>query len=103
MKVGWTQNIVIMEADLDMESRYWYLRAVQQFSWSKAELVSQIAMGAHLKAVKKKDTSNIPPVQAKRHQEFIDIVVAFLDRLWYNKSRQIHLFRQTEIICKAYG
>lgn len=34
LEVGWTQNIVILEADLDMEGRSWYLRAVRQFGWS---------------------------------------------------------------------
>ena len=32
MEVGWTQNIVILEADLDMGARCWYLQAAQQFS-----------------------------------------------------------------------
>lgn len=44
MKVGWTQNIVIMETDLDMEDRSWHLEAVQRFCWSKAELTEQIAI-----------------------------------------------------------
>lgn len=48
MKVGWTQNIVIMEAELDMDARLWYLRAVQRFGWSKAKLAKQINAGAHL-------------------------------------------------------
>lgn len=48
MKVGWTQNIVIMEADLDMDARLWYLQAVRRFGWSKAELARQINAGAYL-------------------------------------------------------
>ena len=47
MKIGWTQNVVIMEADLSMELREWYLRAVNQFHWSKAELIERIATNAH--------------------------------------------------------
>ena len=31
MKLGWTLNVVIMEADLTMELREWYLRAARQF------------------------------------------------------------------------
>ena len=31
MKIGWTQNIVIMEAGLDMDARLWYLWAVQRY------------------------------------------------------------------------
>lgn len=48
MKIGWTQNIIILEADLDVEARGWYLWAVRQFGWSKAELVKQINAGVHL-------------------------------------------------------
>ena len=31
MKIGWTQNIIILEADLDMGARCWYLQAVRRF------------------------------------------------------------------------
>lgn len=47
--IGWTQNVVIMEADLAMDQRHWYLRAVLQFGWSKAELLRQISESAHEK------------------------------------------------------
>ncbi len=48
MKNSWTQNIVILEANLDMDARCWYLRAAWQLGWSKAELIKQIDTGAHL-------------------------------------------------------
>lgn len=47
MKIGWTQNIVILEADLEMESRFWYIRAAYQFGWSKMELSNKICECAH--------------------------------------------------------
>ena len=47
MKLGWIQNVVIMEADLTMELRQWYMKAVEQFSWSKTELLANIAINAH--------------------------------------------------------
>ena len=47
MKLGWIQNVVIMEADLTMELREWYMKAVEQFSWSKTELLANIAINAH--------------------------------------------------------
>ena len=47
LQVGWTQNVVIMEADLSMELREWYLKATSQFGWSKAELKEKIANEAH--------------------------------------------------------
>ena len=43
LQLGWTQNVVILEADLTMKLRAWYLKAVLQFGWSKAELLDKIA------------------------------------------------------------
>lgn len=51
MKIGWTQNVVIMEAELTMELREWYVRAALQFGWSKTELTARIADQAHLEIV----------------------------------------------------
>ena len=51
MELGWTQNVVIMEADLTMELRKWYLGAARRFGWSKAELTAKIAEQAHLEIV----------------------------------------------------
>ena len=47
VQIGWIQNVVIMEADLTMELREWYLRAAKQFGWSKTELIANIAAKAH--------------------------------------------------------
>lgn len=47
MSLGWTQNIVILEADLTMLERLWYIRAAFRFSWSKSVLTQQIAAAAH--------------------------------------------------------
>lgn len=47
LQLGWTQNVVILEADLSMELRGWYLKAVKQFGWSKVELTEKIATNAH--------------------------------------------------------
>ena len=51
MKLGWTLNVVIMEADLTMELREWYMKATEQFRWSKTELISGIASKIHLEIV----------------------------------------------------
>ena len=48
MQIGWTQNVVILEADLNTEGRRWYLCAVKQFGWSKAALQRNIEAAAHL-------------------------------------------------------
>lgn len=47
LEIGWTQNVVIMEADLTMEVRAWYLKAAKRFGWSKAELIEKIVSDAH--------------------------------------------------------
>lgn len=51
MKLCWTQNVVIIEADLTMDLREWYIRAMAQLGWSKAELINRIAEQAHLEIV----------------------------------------------------
>lgn len=47
MKLGWIQNVVIMEAELTIELREWYMRAAKQFGWSKMELIANIAANSH--------------------------------------------------------
>lgn len=47
MELGWIQNVVIMEAELTMEQRKWYMKATKQFGWSKTELIANIAENAH--------------------------------------------------------
>lgn len=47
LQLGWTQNVVILEANLSMELRGWYIKASKQFGWSKAELTEKIATNAH--------------------------------------------------------
>ena len=111
MKVGWTQNIVILEADLDMEGRNWYLEAVRRFGWSKAELAGQIAASAHLQRTNEETIPDgeqdcLPealPLRVERLPRFLGHAVAFWGKLWYNKFCQIHFSRQTGIIGEAYG
>lgn len=48
MRIGWTQNVVILEADLTMEQRSQYLQAASQNGWSKIQLQKQIEIAANL-------------------------------------------------------
>lgn len=48
MAIGWTQNVVILEADLTLQERKWYIHAVRQFGWSKLELQRMIETNAHV-------------------------------------------------------
>lgn len=49
MQIGWIHNVVIMESDLTMELREWYMKAALQFAWTKAELADKINGSAHEK------------------------------------------------------
>ena len=47
MRLGWTQNIVIFEADLTVAEREWDLNAAYQFGWSKLVLAQNISDNAY--------------------------------------------------------
>lgn len=47
MQLGWIQNVVIMDADLTMDLREWYMKAAKKFGWSKTELIANIATNSH--------------------------------------------------------
>ena len=50
-QIGWIQNVVILEAELNLELRMWYMQAVRQFGWSKLVLIAMIQKDAHLEIV----------------------------------------------------
>lgn len=111
MKVGWTQNIVILESGLDMEGRSWYLRAVWQFGWSKAELTEKISQNAYWEAICGEDISTVGSTDTQEKpltiQNAISRIVAqtvdFQKELWYNWIWQICFFRQMGTKGEAYG
>ena len=45
MKIGWTLNVVIMEAELTREARKWYLEQAREQQWSKKELLDVLSSG----------------------------------------------------------
>jgi len=47
MTIGWTQNVVILEAELTIQEWTWYIQAARQFGWSKLELTKMIEERAH--------------------------------------------------------
>ncbi|WP_300821070.1 DUF1016 N-terminal domain-containing protein [uncultured Oscillibacter sp.] len=51
MIIGWTQNVVILEAELSLKERTWYIRAARRFRWTKLELQRKIAAKIHLEIV----------------------------------------------------
>ena len=48
MKIGWTLNVVIMEAELTKDVRRWYLKQAREQQWSKTILLEKLASAAHL-------------------------------------------------------
>ena len=48
MKIGWTLNVIIMEAELTRDVRKWYLEQAREQRWSKAVLLEKLASAAHL-------------------------------------------------------
>ena len=51
LHLNWTQNVVIMEADLTAEERHWYIRQAAAQNLSKSELLRMIEDFAHLECV----------------------------------------------------
>ena len=47
MTIGWTQNVVILEAELSIQERVWYIRVAGRFGWSKLELSKKIRECVH--------------------------------------------------------
>ncbi len=48
MSIGWAQNVIILEAELTLQDKLWYIRAVRRFGWSKVTLAEEIPSAAHL-------------------------------------------------------
>ncbi len=48
LKLGWTQNVAILEGCEGSQERAWYLRAALEHRWTKTELMEQIQAGAWL-------------------------------------------------------
>ena len=47
MRLNWTQNVVIMEAELTMDERHWYIRKAAESGLSKTELLRMIERAEH--------------------------------------------------------
>jgi hypothetical protein len=48
MRIVWTLNVLILEADLTLAERAWYLNASLRFGWTKTTLKERLAESAHL-------------------------------------------------------
>lgn len=73
LQIGWTQNVVILEADLSMELREWYLKASKQFGWTKTELTEKIATNVHEVIALTGDEKNCRTKERKYQKGVIDV------------------------------
>ena len=48
LRLNWTQNVVIMEAEMTVESKAWYIDEALRCNPTKAELLELLASAAHL-------------------------------------------------------
>jgi hypothetical protein len=48
LRLNWTQNVVIMEAELSLEARTWYIDEALRSDPTKAELLNLLVSEAHL-------------------------------------------------------
>ena len=116
MKLGWTLNVVIMEADLSIELREWYIKAVEQLGWSKSELIACIDSSVHESMIlhdkeevcpfveigyendTSKDVKYLNRLADKCVLEFIKMMIAFWsnackDGFFYISMREIAVMR----------
>ena len=47
LDLGWTLNVIIVEADLSMEERTWYIAKAAKGSWTKTVLIQMIETDAY--------------------------------------------------------
>ena len=47
LKISWTHNVLIFEKCHSEQEQLWYIRAVQQFGWSKQTLLEKITHSAY--------------------------------------------------------
>ena len=109
MGIGWTLNVVMLEAELNTEERRWYLRAVKQCGWSKAELQQKIEAPAHMKGrlgelqnqYYTEYRSNINE-RLRVQNQFTITVPYWIDRQYYRNLGFALTFCSTEVIHGCY-
>ena len=77
MKLGWIQNVVIMEADLTMEIRGWYMKAAKQLDWSQTELIAMITSEVHLEIVLDNEAEICDNINSEKDISYISVKNGF--------------------------
>ncbi len=60
--IPWGHHVLMLSKITDPASRFYYIRAVSQFGWSRDILLNQIKAGAYERALIEKKTHNFPMV-----------------------------------------
>lgn len=110
MELGWIQNVVIMEAELTMELREWYMKAAKRFDWSKTELITKIAENAHEIVVlaTEDETCNVVKYEKKWTESKVKVKDTIQQRvcrlrkwwlIWRESRRRWHTYYVMENFC----
>ena len=70
MQVGWTLNVAIMEAELTMAERRWYLQTTLQNGWTKSVLLQKLKVKTHLEE-NRLDINDLPCYNEDNEKEVI--------------------------------
>ena len=81
MKIGWTLNVAIMEAELTRDARKWYLEQARERKWSKTVLLEKLASAAYLEKALDAEVDTCY-TDKKAEDEMRQPVVAALQRCW---------------------
>ena len=81
MKIGWTLNVVIMEAELTRAARTCYLEQARAQQWSKTALLEKLASTAHLEKALDAEVKNCD-TDKKAEDEMQQPAVTALQRCW---------------------
>lgn len=72
MQIGWTQNVVILEAELSMQERVWYIRRVALYGWTKNTLLQMIQNEEHLIGYSADTVAELCAAETTEEQTLID-------------------------------
>lgn len=99
VQLGWIQNIVIVDADLTMDLRAWYLKAAKQFGWTKGQLIDKILSNAHEELVldigqemcdnQNKETNSIIVYNAIKDKRIMHWKTFLRSRCWGGQKRGV--------------
>ena len=95
MKIGWTLNVVIMEAELTRDARKWYLEQAEEQQWPKTQLLNAVLHKEQHTDLEKLDTSEQQISQAA--MEYSVLIVEVVRNVHPNND----LFEK--VLCKQQG